>query len=235
MAHPVIAAITTLLDEAHIIDQTITNLYNQGVDRIYANIGPCTDNTKDVVAQWPEVTTVYDDSPIHYQPDMMNMLAHQAAADGATWIVPFDADEFWHGESHPTIAASLNALPDTVGTIWVGQYHYHTREYRNPNINGLNKVAYRYHPTASLGNGNHYVTGVPGDAAYGILLIRELQYSSYDHFRKKIADRCRTIDPLMEARGDGDHHLRYRDVSEEVLVEAWAALAATATVLDPIP
>ncbi|PAK60721.1 glycosyl transferase family 2, partial [Staphylococcus capitis] len=38
-----------------------------------------------------------DREPAYYQSEKMPYLAHRAQRAGATWVVPFDADEFWFG------------------------------------------------------------------------------------------------------------------------------------------
>jgi hypothetical protein len=230
----VIAAVTTLLDEAHIIGSTVAHLYNQGVDEIYAYVGPCTDNTREVLAPFP-VTILNDDEPVHYQPKLMTELTHLAGRDGAEWIIPFDADEYWYPETQPTIKDALAGVAPEGGVIRVGVLHYHTRERRQPTTKWNTKVAFRYSPTAELTNGNHDVHGIGGQDVYGVLIIRELQYSSFEHFTKKIADRCRTLDPAMRARGDGTHHTDLECASPAELQAAWEQLSKSADVQDPMP
>ena len=232
-----IAAITTVLDEAHIVGSTVAHLYNQGIDEIYVYLGPCTDNTREVLAPYP-VTILDDLSPVHYQPARMNELAALAGEAGAEWIIPFDADEYWCSEkleAYPTVADALGVIPADGTVVRVGSYHYHDREYRQPHTQWNTKVAYRWRPEAELTNGNHDVLHVGGLPVYGALLIRELQYSSFEHFCKKVADRCRTLDPAARARGEGVHHTRLEGASVDELREAWDKLAASANVYDPIP
>ena len=226
-----LAAISTMLDEAHIAGSTVSHLYNQGVDEVYIALGPCTDETREVLAPFP-VTIIDDPEPVHYQPRLITELAHLAGGQGADWVIPFDADEYWFADMG-SIADRLSGLSDAIGVVQAPQLHYHTRTHRNPEPNPLPKVAFRYHSDVLVANGNHSVSGVPGGTFYGLFLVRELQYSSFEHFVKKVQDRCRTLDPVARARGDGWHHYRLEDLSMVELREEWDRLAADATVEDP--
>ena len=228
-----IAAVSTVLDEEQIIAETVANLYRQGIDEVYIYLGPCKDRSREVLAPFP-VTILDDPEPVHYQPKLITELTHRAGAAGADWILPFDADEFWFPEKAATVKEALEALEPNVGVTHAGQYHYHTREMRNPTSNANSKVCFRYHPAASVANGNHHVAGIPGENSWGVLLIKEWQYQDFDHYVRKVRQRIATLDPVMHARGDGFHHYRLDALTDEELLEEWKVLEQAADTYDPI-
>lgn len=230
-----IAAVATTYNEADIIEATIRHLLAHGIDAVWVYDGMSTDGTRDVLAALP--VTVLDDicEPYyHRQPLLTTELAHMAGEAGADWIVPFDADEFWCPTGAGTIADTLKALPDDVGRVAADMWQHLDGQWREPSPKPLPKMAFRYHQNAQTTNGNHDVNGVPGYRANGHLQIREIQYRGFDHFVRKIDERCATLDPSL-GKGEGTHHTQYRGWTREQLLPEWEALCARATVHDPIP
>lgn len=218
-----IAAVTTTLDEADIIEATATCLLNGGVDLILA-ADSSTDGTPEILERLgAEVTRI--DEPLHRQPHWMNRLAREAHSRGADWIVPWDADEFWFGLDR------LDRLTENVAiaTLW----HHIDFDRKVIPAESLPKVAYRWQPGAVIANGNHDVS-IDGPRV-SVLEIRHLQYRSFDHFGRKVSERVRTLDPVARKRGDGAHHTRLDGATDDQLRAAWGELEARDSVYDPIP
>lgn len=218
-----IAAVTTTLDEADIIEATATCLLNGGVDLILA-ADSSTDGTGDILKRLGAEVTRVDES-VHRQPYWMNRLAREAHDRGAEWIVPWDADEFWLGLDH------LKGLTENVAvaTLW----HHLDFDRKVIPAESLPKVAYRWQPGAVIANGNHDVS-IAGSRA-NVLEIRHLQYRGFDHFARKVSERVRTLDPVARERGDGAHHTRLDGATDGQLRAAWTELEIRDSVYDPIP
>lgn len=88
-----VIGITMCKDEADIIGSTVGHMLRQ-VDEVMAIDNGSTDGTRDILVSLG--VSVIDDPEVgYYQSRRMTWLAAQAAARGATWVVPFDADELW--------------------------------------------------------------------------------------------------------------------------------------------
>lgn len=228
-----IAVVTTVLDEADIIGDTLTHLYNEGIANVYVVDGMSTDGTRDILAQFP-VKMYDDDCGYHRQPYWTTRLAQQAYEDGADWVLCTDSDEFWYARGGATIAETLAALPDDVGALGAQMWQHLDYDYREPNPKPLMKVAFRAANGVRVANGNHDAFGWQGKADLDVLALREVQYRGFDHFCHKIEQRCATLDPSLPP-GEGTHHTQYRGWSKERLLPVWEAMVARATVYDPIP
>jgi glycosyltransferase involved in cell wall biosynthesis len=227
-----LAAVATVKNEADIIGATVAHLLEQGIGSIYIYDGMSTDGTRDVLARFP--VKVYDDtSPIHRQPALTSELAHMAYAHGADWVIPFDADEFWVAPESTLAEAFASVGPD-VGVLEAVMFQYINFDYREPPPKPLSKVAFRATDGATVGNGNHSVSGVAGATLRGVLEVCEVQYRGFEHFCRKIVDRNATLDPSLPP-GEGTHHAQYHGWTKEQLEPVWQAMVDRATVLDPIP
>lgn len=228
-----IAAVTTVLNEADVIGATVQHLYQQGVDEIYAAVGPCEDDTREICSDLGVV--IFDDrSPIHYQPKLMDELAAWAAGNGHEWIVAFDADEYWYPTDGPSIADAIKGVPDGIGVLLARMYQHRDWDWRHVDPQPFPKVAYRWAPSARIANGNHSIQGVPGAPLWNVLDIRELKYRSFEHFKRKAIERVRTLDPSLPET-DGWHHRILDGLPEEELRRAWDSMQQVPAVHDPVP
>lgn len=87
-------AVSMVRNEADIIGPVIRHMLTQ-VDHVIVADNGSTDGTRDILDALP-ITVVDDPEPAYYQADKMTALAHRARAEGAVWVVPFDADEWWY-------------------------------------------------------------------------------------------------------------------------------------------
>lgn len=228
-----IAAVTTLLNEVDIASRTISHLYNSGIDEIYVALSTSSnDGTRESLAPFP-VHIVDDDEPYHYQPRWTNYLAALAAEAGATWIVPFDADEFIYGCDNISIR---DALESTSASVLIVASHQHLDyELRFTDELGMGKVAYRWNAEAVLANGSHSVVYPSGTTpAYDLLHLRELQFRSFAHMKTKAHERTDRLDPELPA-GEGLHQVTLAEMDDTELAAAWERRLARPTTYDPIP
>jgi glycosyltransferase involved in cell wall biosynthesis len=124
-------AITMVRDEEDIVRATVGNMLTQ-VDRVLVADNLSRDNTRTILNQmayrYPkQLEVVNDDEPGYYQSRKMTSLALRAYQEGARWVVPFDADEYWVG-SLGTIAETLRAHDHDFGIVTAELYdHVATR------------------------------------------------------------------------------------------------------------
>lgn len=196
--------IAVVRDEADIIELTVRHMCGQGLDRLLVADNLSRDATRSILdrlSQELPVTVVDDRDPAHRQSEKMTTLANQAAAAGAEWIVPFDADELWRG-STGTVRAAIEATSATAlvaamfdhaptptarrGSIADRMPHGH--------IIGWTKIAFRWQPGAVIGMGNHEVEGVATEPVSGILVVDHYPYRSFAQFRRKIRQGAAAVD-----------------------------------------
>ena len=93
-----IFGISMLRNEVDIAGLTVLHHLSQGLDRILVLDNGSTDGTEEVLRQLAEeddrIRWTRDDSPFD-QAGIMTELAREAYHQGADWVLPFDADEFW--------------------------------------------------------------------------------------------------------------------------------------------
>lgn len=222
-----IVAVTTVLNEAPILGETVTHLLDRNVDWVVISDGGSTDGTRDLIGTFPRTTLLDQDGPL-YQDQEMTRLAHHAYQLGTDWVIPFDADEYWC-DLH-----LLDAAPPDVGVVYATVWQHSTRTLRHTTPKRLPKVAFRPNADMWIHWGNHYVDNIPGRAATG-LNIRELQYRDYDHYLAKIDRAARLYATADFPAQYGVHLRRLVAMSDTERKQEWAAMQAVPTVYDPIP
>jgi hypothetical protein len=97
-----IAGICMVRNEADIVETTVRYHLDQGLGAIYIIDNGSTDGTLEIL----ERLSSYDrrvrwsqDRGKFHQSDAVTSMARDATRDGAEWIIPFDADEFWFGRA----------------------------------------------------------------------------------------------------------------------------------------
>lgn len=227
-----VAAVSTVRNEADIIGSTIRHLLAEGIDRIYIADGMSTDGTRDILRALP-VVVLNDPKPYHDQPYWIRHLAGIAREDGAEWIVPFDADEFWYSPTGRPLVDVLAEQPPQVDKLHAKTWQHIDYEWCEPEPKKLQKVCFRAVPDVHIDPGNHDCT-LTGGGPEDLVAIRELQYRGFDHFQRKILERNATLDPELKGKA-GWHHSRYEGWTPDQLAPEWEQAVARATTLDPIP
>ncbi len=222
-----IVGVSSVLDEAGIIHQSATHLLNSGADWLIISDGGSTDRTRDILNSLAQVT-VYDQIIPFRQDDEITMLSHLALGLGATWVVPFDADEFWCG------CHLLNGISDRTGRVQATMWQHTTWERRHQSPKPLPKVAFRPVSGMRVAWGNHDVTNVPGDVEGG-LIVRELQYRDWPHFVEKVEKARRLFQTSDFPVEYGSHMRRLAAMTDSELKTEWAIMQTVPTVWDPVP
>lgn len=243
-----IIAVTMVKDEADVIGATLMHLFAHGVDEIIVADNMSTDATRsileDIAADFPLVI-VDDLEPGYYQSAKMSSLAVQAWEAGATWVLPFDADEIWYPTSAPTIAEALKNCTLDVILAW-GWDHipqpsdepghpFTSMIWRREHEQTLPKCAFRADPAAVLKMGNHDVVraGMRGD---GILNYRHFQWRSPEQLARKVRQGRAAYEASDLHKSHGAHWRKLGALDDNGIAAEWQALLdSTGLVRDPAP
>lgn len=220
-----IAGVAMVKDEADIIRFTLDHMLTQ-VDRVFVLDNNSTDGTGAILDSFGDRIEVrYDPEVAYRQSDKLTALAHVAASQGATWIVPFDADEAWFLPPLETVVADVVVMEPY---IFVPTPCDDAKElnplkrirWRYPTADPHVKVAYRYHPDAVLAMGNHDVVRHGARIQGGV--IRHYMYRSLEQVRRKVANGTQAYDQAPDLRHHhGSHWYQIAGLTPDQQEEWW--------------
>lgn len=213
-----IVAISMVKDEADIIAATVANMQAQ-VDHVIVADNGSTDGTRDILHDLG-VEVVDDPDPAYRQSEKMTALAHRAGVrHSATWVVPFDADEFWTAPGStlrtvleqttcPVVAATLFDHVAT-GTDCAHADPVTAMGWRRQAPTPMPKVAARYADRLIIDQGNHSVTyaGRPAPMAAGPV-VHHFPYRSAAQFVRKVRNGAAAYAAAPTVRADFGAHWR---------------------------
>ncbi|GAA3783908.1 hypothetical protein GCM10022241_06280 [Micrococcus endophyticus] len=223
-------AIAMVREEADVIERSVRHLADQGIPHIVVVDNGSKDATPDILrrltGEIPGLVVGADREPAYVQSAKMTRLADLASAAGATWVVPFDADELWFG-AEGTLAEALaaadapvlravmhNAFPaaDGSGPLLDTTAHFDV------------KVAFRPRSGAVLEMGNHEVLR-PGVRAEGLRILH-LPWRSFEQFARKSRTGAQAIALADTSEDKAYHWRRLGALDDDALRAAWEALLA---------
>ena len=215
-----------VLDEADVIAGTLRHMGDE-VDHLIVADNGSTDGTRDLLADLADdlpLTVVDDPDPAYYQAAKVTRLADAAAAQGATFVVPFDADELWFAHEG-RVRDVLAALPAAVNVARAQlTNHYSTAidpaepdpfrrmQWRSAEPQPLPKVAFRWEEGAVVHQGNHGVTVPSGEVALDVLEIRHFPARSAEHFIRKARNGAAAYRATDLPATEGAHWRAYGEI-----------------------
>lgn len=214
--------IAMVRDEADIIEHTVTKMLAQ-VDEVIVADNLSTDGTRDILDSLP-VIVVDDPEPGYLQSSKMTMLAQLAAEKGATWVVPFDADEVWYAPFHESVADLCEELAPQWLTAETESFDHVATSMDNPAaLNPLQrlgwrrrgplpigKVACRVREDLVINQGNHSATYDGGATVYrDRLVIRHFPYRSPEQMIRKVRNGAAAYAATDLPPEVGDHWRKY--------------------------
>jgi hypothetical protein len=229
-------------DEADIIGATIEHLAAEGVDGIVLANNGSKDHTWGNAygaAQQAgvELRMVEDPEVGYYQSRKMTKLAAWAHDLGASWIIPFDADELWYSTDEHRLADTLRNLRPDVGVVQARLWNhfataldlddplpFRSMVYRHEDAGALPKVAFRWHPDAVILQGNHGVEH-PGRVVTAGVELRHFPYRSFEQFCRKARNGAQAYAATDLGVDVGAHWRQYGELLErhgvDALREVW--------------
>lgn len=235
-----IAAIGMVKDEADVIGRTLEHLGEQGVDVVYLAENASTDGTWEIVRDLRDsgalrsaygltLEVIPDPEVGYWQSRKMTELAFLAADAGATWVIPFDADELWHpAPGYATLRELfLDLDPSGRGVVVEAALHNHyrtpddsgghpfdTMRWRDPEPLGLPKVAFSARREAVVHAGNHGVDH-PGFRLTNALTVEHYPYRSPEQFLRKVRNGAAAYAATDLPRSTGQHWREYGELLAE--------------------
>lgn len=226
-----VVGVSMVRDEADIVAATVGQMCSQ-VDHVIVADNMSTDDTRRILESLP-VTIVDDDEPGYYQADKMTRLAHMARTQfGASWVVPFDADEWWYCpqgriadvlESNPAWPVIEAELHDHVPTALdpVGGGPVETIQWRRRQPVPLPKVACQTGEDLLIWQGNHGATySAPHTQLAGVLQVRHFPYRSPEQFARKAINGAAAYAATDLPDNVGQHWREYGRIAEQSGPEA---------------
>lgn len=234
-------AVSLMHDEADIAFHSVRHMFSQGVDGVLVYDNLSDDGTGDECFR-AGAEVLFDGDPAHRQGAKMTTLARYAAEEyGAEWIVPFDADEIWHG---------IDLLRHVRGNlVLVHGYDYLPRrtdngdenpfrrlEYRRPFHQTYPKVAFRWDSRAAIAEGNHHVWLTDPVQSGLHLRLSHFQYRSLEQMTHKVRHGAAAMDLAGMAPTEGAHWRSLAALDDAGIARAWETLLAEqGLVHDPVP
>lgn len=209
-------------DEQDIIGHTLRLMLSQ-VDHAIIADNLSTDNTRAILNSFDHVTVIDDPVLAYTQAEKMTRLAHMAGDMGATWVVPFDADEAWFLPNLDELDADVvQSRP----FVYVPQPSDNQDDpnpitrirWRMEHPEKQNKVCFRYQPGVRLHMGQHDVDRPGIRLTDG--LVRHYQYRSLEQVRRKVTNGVQAYNAADLPTLYGTH---WRDLAErdDLALEAW--------------
>ena len=239
--------VTRVRDEADVIGYTIEHLRSEGVDHVIAMDNASDDDTPKILEQFGDfVTVVLDPDHRHLQGERTSQLAQMAWGMGATWVLPFDADEMFYARGC-TLAEWFEVCRyDVVGAQVFDHIATddddpttanpflrirHRRQYPQR----LAKVAFRAAADVEVAEGNHDVRGV-GDRRCGGLFARHVQYRTFEQMARKVRNGAEAMDAAGIHPLHGTHWRDAARLDDAGLFREWRRLCEEPGLIeDPAP
>lgn len=220
-------AVAMVKNEVDIIESTLRHLADQGIDELLVADNGSTDGTLELLRELSRQLPLHvalDSEPRYFQGPKMTALAQAARRAGASWVVPFDADEFWFAAS-TTVGEYLRRCD--AGVVQARMFNVYpqadcTKWRLDPQPMDPPKVAFRAHRLARLSIGNHWVLH-PGRPAPG-LFIAHYPWRSADQLKRKTHQGAVALTEEQRAQGFGFHWTAGAAESDQWRHDAWDAI-----------
>lgn len=220
-------------DELDILPFTLEHLLGEGVDHLLVADNLSTDGTWEWLNDFAigkPITLLRDTEVGYYQSRKMTSYYWRASAEGADWVIPFDADEIWFCDDGSTLA-------ETFARRWNAEYlevkihnHFPTRQdpaaepnplrrirHRDPAMSVLTKVAVRCGiGSLVIEQGNH---GAHADrelrAVRSNMTVAHFPWRSPEQFERKVRNGGQAYAATDLPLHQGDHWRQHARILAE--------------------
>lgn len=234
-------------DEADIVRENLDFHFAQGVDFAIVMDNRSTDGTAEILREYEargEIRVIDQPGVYDQEPWVNEMVEIAMREEGADWVLPNDADEFWLPRSG-TLKEMLASLPAEVGAVVAQRYNFvppsdgegpwwermTRRERVSLNAAGRPlppKIVHRAHPGLRIRKGNHrrMAPRVGKTLRTDEIDVLHFQMRSYAQFERRVIQ----IGTAFEQQGMPEHVGRARKAQYELykagrLREAYDAAA----------
>jgi glycosyltransferase involved in cell wall biosynthesis len=244
-----VVGISMMWNEEDICEAVVRHMLNE-VDEVIVADNNSTDRTREILEAIHDPHLHIEDEPSfgYYQIQTMNRLADEAREDyGASWVVPFDADEWWYSPSWPIrdVLPSINTFQVRAGEyVFVPQPTdadapdpFARCVWRRDLVPDF-KIAFRPASGRILGFGSHLLSDSDAwhEVATHTLYIRHLPYRSLDQAKRKLRHGKAALEAANQPRGVGWHWHEYGAWDDEAFSNWWTAWTAPKDLTrDPLP
>lgn len=219
--------ISMVRDEADIIESVIRHQIAQGIAPILVADNNSIDETPDILARLSRELPVYvvsDALNAYQQAEKMTALAREAFRRGATWVVPFDADEMWFAEE-TTVAEFLASSHHSI----IRSAMFNVYPALGINLTEMDlaeqpqgKVAFRASWFSLVGIGNHTVIR-SGSTGHGLYLAH-FPWRSPDQLLRKVRQGRKALEVAMLPPNMGSHWRALADLSDREVKDVWSSI-----------
>lgn len=221
-------------DAEDIIGYIVEHMIEE-VDYIIVADNLSQDNTRSILDSFgTQISVVEDNDPAYRQSEKMTALAHLARKmdvishnSDTTWVVPFDADEWWYSEQgrladvirDNNYCINVAPLLDHVPTAVDGTDPNPMKRigWRRANKTPLHKVACRVTDDLTIEMGNHNATYTKHKPTYGegILEVRHYPYRSAEQFVDKAVVGAMALEMTDLPYSMGEHWRSYAQIAKD--------------------
>lgn len=239
--------VTMVKDEADVIEQTLRHMHGEGIAGIVCLDNGSTDGTRAILDrladEWPGWLRIVDDPEVGYwQAAKMTSAMRMAADLGATWVLPFDADEIWVHASGRPLGDAILIEGDAKSALGGRLYHHlctgldpepdepgiddpFTRmPWRQPEPAPLPKVCVRADACQKIEMGNHGARLKWGQVAWSELVVHHFPYRSPEQLVRKVRNGAAAYAATTLAETTGQHWRemgRALESGGEPAIHAW--------------
>lgn len=216
---------------------TIVSHMMEELDYVIVADNLSTDGTRDILNQLSKnsnLMVVDDNDPAHRQSEKTTALAQLAKRLGATWVVPFDSDEWWYSLNGNRLADVIRqndsvvypaAIYDHVPTSTDSENLCPVRRmvWRKAAPSPLHKVACKIMPDLVIAEGNHnaFYQSMPAPpVSWNKIAIRHFPYRTEDQFVEKAVLGALALELTDLPYEIGTHWRDYYKIYQEEGVEA---------------
>jgi hypothetical protein len=231
-----IIGVAIVKDESELIEYTIRNLLAHGIDRILIIDHASRDGTSEILSSLASETGRLEverkEETVFRQEVWSNELIARAGKKyGATWIVPFDADEIFIPLTQPTIAEELRAVES--GVFIVSSFAHANLSQRATDAQCM-KCIFSWIEGCTINKGAHSVRGHVGPIMCDKIKIAERRYLNSAHFIKKVRKHIASRDANLPSHSGLQYQLLRNKTDMQLENEYEKMVRACSVITDPI-